>query len=61
MATDNAFVGRQFQNLITGNQYRCIGYDGHDLILQGIGKIKVTFKIPLHLSVMKYREIEHDQ
>ena len=51
-------VGTKFQNLVTGNQYKCIGYDGKDLTLEGIGKIKVKFQIPLSLVVLKYREIK---
>jgi len=51
-------IGRQYQNLVTGKQYRCVAYDGKDLTLEGIGKQKVTFNIPLCLVVLKYREIE---
>ena len=51
-------IGRQYQNIMTGNSYRCVAYDGNELTLEGIGKIKVTFNIPLCLAVLKYREIE---
>lgn len=56
--TKQNIIGKQYQNLVTGNQYRCIGYDGEDLTLEGIGKQKVIFNIPLCLAVLKYREIE---
>ena len=56
--TKQNIIGRQYQNIMTGNQYRCVAYDGKDLTLAGIGKQKVTFQIPLCLVVLKYREIE---
>ena len=50
-------VGKKYENLVTGNTYECIGYDFNLLTLQGIGKIKVTFQIPLWLVLSKYQEI----
>jgi len=58
MTTDKKMVGKQFQNLMTDNLYRCVEYDGEDMILEGIGRQIVTFKIPLHLAALKYRNVK---
>ena len=49
-------VGKKYRNLITGNTYVCIGYDGRLLTLQGIGKNKVTFEIAWQMVLAKYKE-----
>lgn len=53
----NNIIGNLYQNIVTGNRYRCIAYDGKDLTLEGIGRTKVTFNIHLSLAVLKYREV----
>lgn len=50
-------VGCKFQNLVTGNRYRCVAYDGEVLTLEGMGKINTTFQIPWWLVMLKYREL----
>jgi hypothetical protein len=54
----NTIVGKKYRNLVTGNTYECIGYDGNQLSLSGIGKINITFQIPLWLVSLKYREVK---
>ena len=51
-------VGKKYRNLVTGNTYLCIGYDGDLLTLEGIGKIKVTFQLPWWFVLSKYQELK---
>jgi hypothetical protein len=51
-------IGKKYRNLVTGNTYECIGYDGNQLTLSGIGKIKVTFHIAWWIVCLKYREVK---
>ncbi len=50
-------IGCKFQNLVTGNRYKCIAYDGNVLTLEGIGNVITTFQIPWWLVVLKYQEL----
>ena len=54
-------VSTKYQNLVTGNPFKCIAYDGELLTLDGIGKMAVTFQIPWQMVLTKYREIKRGQ
>jgi hypothetical protein len=54
----NNFMGKCFQNIVTNNIYCCVEYKNKILTLEGIGKVKTTFNIPLHLAFLKYKEVE---
>ena len=59
--TNHKIIGSCYQNLVTGNQNRCVAYDGEILTLEGIGRIKVTFQISWRLVLSKYREIRKEE
>lgn len=51
-------IGCKFKNLVTGNCYKCVAYDGNVLTLEGIGNVITFFDIPWWLVLLKYREIK---
>jgi hypothetical protein len=57
----NTIVGKKYRNFVTGTTYECIGYDGNQLTLSGIGKIKVTFQIHGWLVLSKYQEVKRKE
>ncbi len=61
MVSKSKIVGSKYQNLVTGNIYQCIAYDGQLLTLEGIGKLRVTFRISWQLVLENYREIREEE